>query len=177
MTLSIKVTQHNNVLLLCQTSLYLAWHFIYCYAECHYAEYDISFNVILNGTMLNITFIKLLCWMSLCWVEISFTVMLNVIMLSMTFHLLLCWMSLCWVWHFFYCYAECHYDECPYDECIVANKTVPHLLAEKHKADTTIYLHNRDHAIRPTVTSMLRYDLSTKCLSAILFSTKWCGTD
>jgi hypothetical protein len=53
--------------------------------------------------------------------RILFIVMSNVSMLSVAFHLLLCWMSLCWVWHFIYCYAECHYAKCCYPECHYVN--------------------------------------------------------
>jgi hypothetical protein len=88
--------------------------FVYCHAECHYAECHVCLN---------------LCWAPLCWMSCLLIVMLSVIMLSVIFvygyaecsykwhyaevmfvywyaEHFLCWISF-WSAVFVYCYAEC----------------------------------------------------------------------
>ncbi len=137
-------------------------HFIYCYAECHYAGSRILFIIIVNVNMLSVAFYLLLYWMSLCWVShfiycytwyhyaeccILFIIMLNVILLSVAFYLLLCWMSICWVSHFIYyrneCHAKCHSAKCHFTQCWGAcltsfNKNIPSKIWNFLEGDDTL---------------------------------------
>ncbi len=89
--------------------------------ECRYAEYHVTFIIILNVVMPIVTLHLLLYWTSLCWVSF----LLNVILLNVLYWVLLCWMSFCWMSYTECCYAECHYAESHFKLIFMLNVLVP----------------------------------------------------